>query len=88
MTDFVLRLPIRDADENRAFGGYLAHFLESRAGEVDRLAAQMDAPYVMVRDEPTLDADLRIVVFQLRRAAQAFAEGWERLCAEARANLG
>ena len=82
MTDIVITLALRGEDEVRAFGGYLSRFVESRAREAERAARFMDAPYLMVRDEPTVDGDLRHVVFQLRRAARAFAEGWEVLRAD------
>lgn len=87
MTDIVITLALRTEDEIKAFAGYLSRFVESRVREADRFARFMNAPYVMVRDEPTSDGELRHVVFQLRRAAQAFVEGWESLCAETAAVL-
>ena len=76
MTDIVVRLPIRDAAEDAAFGSYLTLFVEGLVEEASRLAEELDAPFLMVRSEPQLQGDLRVLTFQQRTAARAFASGW------------
>ena len=78
MADVVVRLPIRDAAEDAAFGSYLSGFLSTLADDAQRLADSLEAPLLMVRSEPQLDGDLRVLTFQERSAAQAFASGWRR----------
>ena len=76
MSDIVVRLPIRDAAEEAAFGSYLSHFVDALAGEAQRLAERLDAPILMVRNEPQLTGDVRVLTFQEREAARAFTGGW------------
>ena len=42
-TEVVLQLPV-DASEDHLFGHFLDRFMQSRAGDVERLAACSDAP--------------------------------------------
>lgn len=79
MSDTVVRVPIRGPADEAAFGSYLARFLDALAEEAVRLAEALDAPFLMVRSEPQLDGDLRVLTFQQPGAARAFATGWRRL---------
>jgi hypothetical protein len=77
MTDVVLQLPV-DAGEDGLFGAYVSRFMELRAGEIERSAASSDAPYLMIRSDPSLGDAVRILIFQEHAAAKAFSSGWAR----------
>lgn len=76
MSDVVLRFPLADAREVEAFGAYVSAFVESRALEAERAADWCDAPYLMIRTEPDLRAETKVITFQERDAAHAFSTGW------------
>ena len=78
MTDIVVRLELRDAEEEAAFGAYFTRFVEGVAEDMARLADRLDAPFLMVRSEPQRDAELRVVTFQEPSSARAFTAGWFR----------
>jgi len=80
MADVVLKLPIRGGEEAQLFGNFLNRFMESRSFEAERMAETSDAPYLMVRSDPGLAEDVKVVIFQERSAASAFSSG----CAKAR----
>ncbi len=80
MGDVVVRLPVRAGEEALLFGSYLSRFLESRGDEADLCAANSDAPYVMIHTDPMADAEMKVITFQERRAAQAFSQGWAEAC--------
>ena len=84
MTDVVVQLPVGNGEEAQLFGAYLNRFMEQRTFEAERLAATADAPYLMVRSDPGLGAELKVLTFQERAAARAFSSGWAR----ARRGLG
>ncbi len=84
MSDVVVRLPMRDAEEAQLFGDYLSRFLSSQGREAELWAANSDAPYVMIHSDPLADVEMKVVTFQERGAAAAFYRGW----AEARIGLG
>jgi hypothetical protein len=83
MGDVVVKLPVHDGEEAQLFGDFLNQFIESCSPQAEVHAVDSDAPYVMVRSDPQPDMDLKVLIFQERRAAQAFSRGW----AKARSNL-
>lgn len=83
MADFVVKVPLGSSEEDQLFGAYFSRFIESRSGDADTLASKCDAPYVMVRSDPTPERLTKTVIFQERRAAAAFSSGW----AEARRTI-
>jgi len=78
MTDVVVKLPVREGEEAQLFGAFLSKFIESRSREAEHFSADNDAPYLMVRSEPQPDLELKVLIFQERRAARAFSLGWAR----------
>jgi hypothetical protein len=76
MSDVVVELPVRNAEEAQLFGDYLSRFLHSPDHEAESWAANNDAPYVMIHSDPRSDLEMKVVTFQERRAAAAFSEGW------------
>jgi hypothetical protein len=77
MTDVVVQLPV-DSAEDHLFGAYVTRFMESRANDVERCAASADAPYLMIRSDPAVGDDVRILIFQEHSAAREFSSGWAR----------
>ncbi len=77
MAEVVLQLPV-DASEDHLFGRFLDRFMQSRSTEVERLAAESDAPYVMIHSDPALGDEMKIVTFQEAAAANDFSSGWRR----------
>lgn len=77
-TEVVLQLPV-DASEDHLFGHFLDRFMQSRAGDVERLAACSDAPYVMVHSDPAVGEKVKIVTFQEPGAATDFSSAWLRI---------
>ena len=77
MADVVLQLPV-DTSEDLLFGAYVSRFMETRAGDVERYAANSDAPYLMIRSDPALGDEVRILIFQEHSAASAFSNGLAR----------
>jgi len=78
MADVVLKLPIREGEEAQLFGSYLNRFMESRSSEAERMAPFSDAPYLMIRSDPGLTEDMKVLIFQERSAASAFSSGWAK----------
>lgn len=78
MTDVVVQLPVADGAEAHAFGVYLNRFMEQRTGEAERMAATADAPYLMIRTDPAIDAEIKVLTFQERTAARDFSNGWAK----------
>jgi hypothetical protein len=76
MSDVVVELPLRNAEEAQLFGDYLSRFLHGRDQEAEVWAANSDAPYVMIHSDPRSDLEMKVVTFQERRAAAAFSAGW------------
>lgn len=79
MTDIVVRCELKDDAEQAAFGAYLSRFIESLAEEMARIADRLEAPFLMVRSEPQVQGDLRVITFQEPGAARDFAAGWRRV---------
>jgi hypothetical protein len=77
MTDVVVELPVTVGEESH-FGAYLNQFMEQRTVEAERMAETADAPYLMVRSDPAVDPELKLVIFQERRAARDFSSGWAK----------
>jgi hypothetical protein len=84
MTDVVLQLPV-DTGEDLLFGAYVSRFMETRANDVERCAASSDAPYLMIRSDPAVGDQVRILIFQEHGAASDFSSGWARARARGRA---
>lgn len=84
MSDAAIELPVRLGAEAAAFATYLSTFLNSRAAEAEQQAADSDAPYLMLRSDPLLDRELKVLIFQSAAIAQAFSRGWARLCGATR----
>lgn len=78
MTDIVVRCELKDDAEREAFGLYLSRFVEGVADEMTRIADRLEAPFLMVRDEPQARGELRVVTFQEPATARDFAVGWRR----------
>lgn len=83
MGDVVLQLPV-ESSEDLMFGAYVDRFMQSRSTDVERFAASSDAPYLMIRSDPAVGDEVRILIFQEHGAARAFSSGW----AQARARGG
>ena len=79
MSDVVIELPVQTGEEAQLFGVYLAEFMESCLDNADRWAADNDAPYLMVRSDPLVDVEVKVLTFQQPSAAQAFCSGWDRV---------
>jgi hypothetical protein len=77
MTDVVLQLPVA-AGEDLLFGAYVSRFMQTRANDVERFAASSDAPYLMIRSDPAVGDQVRIITFQEHGAASDFSNGWAR----------
>jgi hypothetical protein len=76
MTDVVVKLPLQTNEEAQLFGAFLNRFIESSEPDAGQGAANCDAPFLMVRSDPQPDAEVKVVIFQERAAAQAFSRGW------------
>ena len=83
MAEVVIRLPVKDGREARLFGDFLNRFIENGANDAEARASESDAPYLMVRSDPQADLEMKVLIFQESRAAEAFSDGW----AEARQAL-
>lgn len=77
MGDVVLQLPV-EASEDGLFGAFVNRFMASRSTDVERLAASSDAPYLMIRSDPAIGDQVKIVIFQEHGAASAFFSGWTK----------
>ena len=75
MGDVVLQLPV-ETNEDMLFGAYVNRFIESRAYEVERFSVSSDAPYLMIRQDPALGDQVRILIFQESDTASDFSSGW------------
>ena len=78
MGDVVVKLPVHPGAEAQLFGSFLSSFIESREQEAELWSADSDAPYVIVRSDPQSDVEMKVVIFQQRRAARDFSRGWAR----------
>jgi hypothetical protein len=76
MTDVVVKLPLATSEEAQLFGDFLNRFMESQESDAELGAAGGDAPFLMVRSDPQAHAEVKVVIFQERAAAQAFSKGW------------
>lgn len=79
MTDVVLTLPIETGEEAQLFGTFLNRFMESRSSEAERMAESSDAPYLMLRSDPGLERDTKVLIFQESSVAAAFSAGWAKV---------
>ncbi len=79
MSDVVVQLPVQTGEEAELFGAYLAEFMEGCVVDADRWAEDNDAPYLMVRSDPLIDVEVKVLTFQRSSAAQAFCSGWDRV---------
>jgi hypothetical protein len=78
MTDVVIKLPIKTDQEANLFSTYLNRFMQGRSAVADDLPEAIDAPYLIVHSDPSLDRELKVLTFQNLGAARAFSTGWER----------
>jgi hypothetical protein len=76
MGDVVVKLPVHWGEEAELFGSFLSTFIERCSPRAEVWAANSDAPYLMVRSDPQTDVDLKVLIFQERRAARDFSRGW------------
>ena len=76
MSDVVIELPVNLGDEAEAFGAYVNRFMESRTAAAERYARYAEAPYFMMRSDPLLDRELKVITFQQPGDADDFSEGW------------
>ncbi len=76
MSDVVIQFPVRLGEEAQLFGAYLTEFMTGLLDEIERLAIDSDAPYLMVRSDPLKDVEVKVLTFQQSSAAQAFSSGW------------
>ena len=81
MGDVVLQLPV-ETNEDLLFGAYVNRFMESRSNDVERFAASSDAPYLMIRSDPAVGDEVKILIFQEHGAASAFSHGWAKARAQ------
>jgi hypothetical protein len=75
MSDVVIHLPVERHEEDRLFG-YIKRFVQGLSAEIERWAAEADAPFLMMRSDPALGDGVRVMVFQQPDTAQAFRAGW------------
>lgn len=78
LSDVVIQFPVQRGEEAQLFGAYLAEFMEGMSDEAERLAADSDAPFLMVRSDPMQDVEVKVLTFQDAGDARAFCSGWER----------
>jgi hypothetical protein len=78
MTDVVLKLPIKSDQEATLFSTYLNRFMQGQSALIDDLPEAVDAPYLIVHSDPTLDRELKVLTFQNLGAARAFSSGWKQ----------
>jgi len=74
MTDVIVTVPVTSGEEDRLFGRYVDSFIERCAQELAK--ACEDAPFLMVRSDPSLGGAVKVVIFQEPNAANAFSQGW------------
>jgi len=74
MADVIVTVPVTSGEEDRLFGRYLDSFIERCAQEFAR--ACEDAPFLMVRSDPSLSGAVKVVIFQEQDAASDFSQGW------------
>jgi len=84
MGDVVLHLPV-ESNEDVLFGAFVSRFMESRSTEIERCAVSSDAPYLMIRSDPALGEEMRVLIFQEDSAANAFSSGWAKARLEGQA---
>jgi hypothetical protein len=78
MTDVVIKLPIKTDQEANLFSTYLNRFMQGRSAVADDLPEAVDAPYLIVHSDLSLDRELKVLTFQNLGAARAFSTGWAR----------
>ena len=79
MSDVVVELPVSAGEEDLLFGAFVSQFIDGHLAEAERLACVSDGPYLMIRSNPTLDGEVKRVIFQGAGPARAFSAGWQRL---------
>lgn len=75
MSDVVIYLPVKQHEEDRLLR-YIKRFFHSLSSEIEKWTAEADAPFLMMRSDPALGDEVRVMVFQEPEAAQAFSRGW------------
>ena len=87
MSDVVIQFPVREGAESQLFGTYLSEFMAGLMDEIELMAIDSDAPFVMVRSDPLKDVEVKVLTFQQTSAAQAFSHGWAQARSRAAAGV-
>jgi hypothetical protein len=83
MAEVVIELPVKLGAEASLFGAYLSQYMRNCSREAVAWATDHDTPYLMVRSDPLMDVEVKVLTFQRRSAATAFSNGWTEAKAQA-----
>ena len=76
MAEVIVTVPVGAGEEDRLFDQFMDGFLTDQAANLED--PDGDAPFVMIRSDPSLGGAVKVVTFQEQRAAAAFSTGWSR----------
>ena len=76
MADVVLTVPVQLGEEAQLFGSFFNRFMEKCSKEAERLASSIDAPYLMMRSDPAVGHEVKVLTFQEHSVASDFSSGW------------
>lgn len=74
MSDIVIELPVTTGPEADLFGQYFQRFVDKAF--IEAATSDEEAPLLMLRSDPLQDREVKVVIFQQRDMADAFARGW------------
>lgn len=74
MSDIVIELPVTAGPEADLFGQYFQRFVDKAF--IRAVTTDGEAPMLMLRSDPLQDREVKVVIFQERDMADAFARGW------------
>jgi hypothetical protein len=74
MSDIVIELPVAAGPEADLFGQYFQRFVDKAF--IEAVTSDEEAPMLMLRSDPLQDREVKVVIFQEPRMADAFAKGW------------
>ncbi len=74
MSDVVVELAVSTGAEADLFGAYFQRFVDRAF--IQAMTTDTDAPMLMLHSDPLRDHEVKVVIFQERDAADAFASGW------------
>ncbi len=77
MSDVVLTFPVVSGEEDRLFDNFFNRFTEDRAATA--ISHAEEAPFLMLRSDPSQDGAVKVVIFQEQDLARAFSQGWTQL---------